>query len=206
MAYTSRITYPIYDLNASAFLTILQEILQVEMLNQRTAYTKSFLPKLVKTDEYLLNPVSNTDLDPSFCSIVKTKADVTDNRFTTQQANINNYAILVYANGISNLRKILDAIYIILNDTDIKAYLFRLKNSNNENLIWDSGSYFVKSLDTDYDINKSMNDKDVVLGAINLEVAISEVAKLNTYPELTSIEVINKVGNDEIGIKQLINL
>lgn len=203
MAYSSKLTYPIYDNNASLFLEVLRELLEVEMLNQRTTHSKTFLPQTVKRDEYLLNPIADKEIDPSFCSIIKAKMEGTEQRFSNQQNDLNHYIIGVLADGLTNLRKICDTIYIILNDMDVKHYLFLYKNAENENLISDSGQYYVKNFSTDYEVSKTMNDKNIVYGYLILQAEISEVPKINTYDEIDSIDITNKFGTDEKEVNQL---
>lgn len=202
MAYTARLTYSVYDLNSSLFLEVVRELLQAEFINQRLTPALQFLPKIVKTDEYLLNPISDKDIDPAFCSIIKAKMSNTDNRFANQQNDLNSYVIGILADGLTNLRKIADAIYEILNDMDVKNYLFLYKNLNGENLISDSGRYFVESLSTEFEVSKTMNDKNIVYGNLVLNAEISEVTKFNTYADIDQITIDLKLGEDEKNIKQ----
>jgi len=173
-------------------------------LNQRTEHGKTFLPQLVKTDEYLLNPIADKQIDPAFCSIIKAKSDGTEQRFASQQNDLNHYIIGVLANGLENLRKITDAIYIILNGMDVKNYLFLYKNLNGDNLISDSGKYFVKSLSTEYEVSKGLNDKDIIYGSLILQAEIAEVSKFNTYPVVNRIDVTGKYGVNEEEDKEIV--
>lgn len=202
MSYVSKITYPVYNLNSSDFLTIIQEILQVEFLNQRTIHLKTFLPTIVKTDEYLLSPIADKEINPAFCSIIKAKMSSTDQRFSDQQNDDNSYVIGILADGLSNLRKIADAIYEILNDMDIKNYLFTLKNINGDNIISDSGKYLINSLSTDFEVSKTMNDKNIVYGNLVLNAEISEVPIFNTHEEINQVVSEFKLGENEISLTQ----
>lgn len=202
MSYVSKITYPVYNLNSSDFLTIIQEILQVEFLNQRTIHLKTFLPTIVKTDEYLLSPIADKEINPAFCSIIKAKMSSTDQRFSGQQNDDNSYVIGILADGLSNLRKIADAIYEILNDMDIKNYLFTLKNINGDNLISDSGKFYISSLLNDFEVSKTMNDKNIVYGNLVLNAEISEVPKFNTHEEINQVTTEFKLGENEISLTQ----
>ena len=162
MSYISKLTYPIYDLNSSLFVTVLQEILQTEFQNQISTHGKTFLPTEVKTDEYLLSPIADKEINPAFCSIIKAKMSNTDQRFSVQQNDANSYIIGILADGLTNLRKIGDAIYTILNDMDVKNYLFLYENTEGDKIISDSGQYFVNSLSTDYEVSKTKNKKNIV--------------------------------------------
>ena len=85
MSYTSSIlTYPIYDLNSSEFVTLLKQILEVEFNNQIDNHSIDFLPTTVETDSYLLSPVSDTEIDPAFVSIIKAKMTRSDYRYHNQ--------------------------------------------------------------------------------------------------------------------------
>lgn len=202
MAYTSILTYPIYDLNSSDFIQLIADILKTEFLNQRTVHGKTFLPIDVKKDEYLLSPISDKEINPAFCSVIKAKMDSTEQRFSNQQNELNTYIIGILADGLSNLRKIADAIYIILNDMSIKNYIFLYKNALGHNLISDSGQYKVSSLSTEYEVTKTMNDKNIVYGFLALNAEISEVPKLNTYTEIEGVTIEYKLGDNEINLTQ----
>lgn len=204
--YTPLLTYPIYDLNSSEFIELIRTILEVEFNNQITEHSKTFLPTVVKKDEYLLSPVSDKEINPAFCSVIKAKMESTERRFADQQNDSNSYIIGVLANGLDNLRKITDAIYEILNDMDVKNYLFLCKNANGDNLISNSGEYFIKNLSTEYEVSKTMNDKNIVYGYLVLNAEIAEVPKLNTYTKITEVSTDFKMGENEINIKQTTNL
>lgn len=207
MAYTAKLTYPVYDSNSSLFLEELKAVLQAEFTSQRSApFSKTFLPKVVKTDEYLLSPIADQEIDPAFCSIIKAKMKGTENRFSNQQNELNYYIVGVLADGLTNLRKILDAISIILNDMDVKIYLFQYKNALGENLMSDSGQYMVESLSTEYEVSKTMNNKNIVYGSLILQAEIAEIPKLNTYTEIEEIELNLDLGANEININQTTNL
>lgn len=125
--YSSKITYPILELNSSFFLETLRNVLQIELLKQRSSFGKTFLPQIVKKDDYLLNPIADSDLNPSFCAIVKAKT-VDDKSGAKQQQNTNTtYMVVVGAYGLLNLRKIQDVIFQILNDLDVKHYFQKLQ-------------------------------------------------------------------------------
>lgn len=205
MAYTSQITYPIYDLNSTEFMEVVRELLQIEMLNQRTAHGKAYLPQLVKGDDYLVNPISDTDINPAFCSITKAKMESTDHNFPTQQNNMNYYIISLLAKGIDNLRKIADAIYIILNDLDIKMYLSLATSTNGDKLLYTKSSLEIKSLSTEIEERKTVNEKDVVYGNLVLQAQITEVVQKNTYPEIEGINEVHEIGSDEKEITQITN-
>jgi hypothetical protein len=205
MAYTVKLTYPVYDLNSSEFIEIIRTILETEFANQISVHGKTFLPTSVKTDEYLLNPVASKEINPAFCSIIKAKMSNTDNRFSDQQNDSNNYIIGILADGLTNLRKIADAIYEILNDMDVKNYIFLHKNSEGDEIISDSGQYFVSSLSTEYEISKTMNDKNIVYGSLVLNAEIAEVPKLNTHPEIVGITTEHKLGENKINITETTN-
>lgn len=203
MAYTAQITYPIYDLNATLFQEVVREVLQAELVKQRTTFSKTFLPQLVKTDEYLTNQISEADLNPAFCSVVKAKTDGTDQQFTGQQNNLNYYIISVYAFGLDNLRKITDALYIILNDEVIKQYFFLYQNTNGDNVISDSGKYKVNNLSTEIEVKETTNNKDVIYGSLILQAEIAEVTQLNTFADFDSIEVTHQLGENETELIQI---
>jgi hypothetical protein len=207
MAYTAKITYGVYDLNSTYFMGLIKTILEAEFTKQRlTPLSKTFLPKAVKTDEYLLSPIADKEIDPAFCSIIKAKMEGTDQRFSSQQNEMNTYIIGILADGLTNLRKIADAIYIILNDMDVKDYIFKYQNSSGENLISDSLKYQVKSLSTDFEVSKTMNDKEIVYGSIILQAEISETPKFNTHDLIGSVDLGLQVGENEIQINQLTSL
>jgi hypothetical protein len=204
MAYTAKLTYDVYESNSSLFLEVLRTVLETEFAKQRlTPALAAYLPKTVKTDEYLMSPIADKEIDPSFCSIIKEKWENTEYRYPGQQNDLNHYVIGILANGLTDLRKIADAIYIILNDMDVKSYLFLYKNALGENLISDSGQYYIKTLSTEYEIEKTMNDKNVVYGHLVLQAEIAEVTKFNTYPDIDSVDVTLQVGDNQIELKQL---
>ncbi len=125
--YSSKITYPILELNSSFFLETLRSVLEVELLKQRSSFGKTFLPILVKKDEYLLNPIADSDMNPSFCAIVKAKT-LDDKSGAKEQQNTNTtYMVVVAAYGLDNLRKIQDVIFQILNDLNVKHYFQQLQ-------------------------------------------------------------------------------
>ena len=204
--YTSLLTYPVYDSNSSEFLELIRSILKAEFDKQISTYSKDFLPTEVKTDEYLLAPIADKEINPAFCSIIKAKMDGTDRRFSDQQNDNNSYIIGVLADGLLNLRKILDSIYIILNDMSIKAYIFKYKNANQETLISNSGEFYVKGLSTEFEVSKTMNDKQIIYGYLVLNAEIAEVPKLNTYTAIEGVDVNLKVGADQKDIEITTNL
>lgn len=204
--YTSLLTYPIYDLNSSEFIELIRTILEIEFNNQITEHSKTFLPTVVKKDEYLLSPVSDKEINPAFCSVIKAKMNNTEYRFSNQQNELNSYVIGILANGLENLRKIADAIYEILNDMDVKNYLFHYKNALGDNLISDSGEFYISSLSTEYEVSKTMNDKNIIYGSLVLNAQIAEVPKENTHSQLEGVTIDHKVGENEINIKQTTNL
>jgi len=207
MAYTAKLTYSIYDSNSSLFLELLKTILETEFTAQRIApHLKTFLPKAVQTDEYLLSPIADKEIDPAFCSIIKAQMKGTENRFAGQQNELNYFIIGVLANGLANLRKILDAISIILNDNDVKIYLFQYKNALGENLISNSSQYMIKELSSEFEVSKTINDKNIVYGSLILQAEISEVVKLNTYTPINSVDLNLELGNNEVNINQITNL
>lgn len=197
MAYTSKINYSIYDLNSSLFVDVIKEVLQVEFLKQRTTYSKTFLPQVVKKDEYLLSPISDKDIDPAFCSVIKAKMEGTEQRFSEQQSDDNMYIIGILANGLENLRKIADAVYIILNDHNVKNYIWSYADSEGNKLISDSGKYFVKSLSTEYEVSKTMNDKEIVYGSLVLGAEIAEIPLIGTYADFEGANITLEAGEDK---------
>jgi hypothetical protein len=200
--YSAKITYGVYDSNSSLFLELIRTIIETEFTKQRNTLSKTFLPKTVKGDEYLLSPIADKEIDPAFCSIIKAKMEGTNQRFADHQDDLNHYIIGIMADGLVNLRKITDAVYIILNDMDVKNYIFNYQNSEGENLISDSGKYFVKNLSTEFEVSKTMNDKEIVYGYLVLQAEICEVTKFNTHPEIEYISTTNKLGANEIELKQ----
>lgn len=204
MSYTvPKLTYSVYDLNSSKFLTIIRDILELEFNNQRTIHGNTFLPTQVRTDEYLLNPIADKEINPAFCSIIKAKMTSTEHRFANQQNDLNSYIIGILADGLTNLRRIGDAIYEILNDMDVKNYLFLYKNSEGDQIISDSGQYFVSSLSTEYEISKTVNDKNIVYGNLVLNAQIAEVPIFNEHPDIEEISSDIQVGGNETSVKQL---
>ena len=206
MAYTARITYPVYDLNSTEFVTLIKSILEAEFVKQRTDFLKTFLPATVKTDEYLLNPIADKEINPAFVSIIKAKMKNTDSRIFGQQNDLNSYIIGILADGLTNLRKIADAIYEILNDMSVKNYLFLYENSNGDKIISDSGQYFVESLSTDFEISKTVNDKDIVYGSLVLNTEIAETPKYNTTTLIDGVDITHNLGVNEIEVIQTSNL
>lgn len=203
MSYTiPKITYSVYDLNSSLFIDVIKNILEVEFNNQITVHGNTFLPVAIKTDEYLLNPISDTDINPSFVSIIKAKMTNKEGIYHEQQNNSNSYVIGILADGLENLRKIGDAIYEILNDMDIKNYVFLYKNANGEQIISDSGKYFINSLSTEFEVSKTINDKNIIYGNLVLNAEISESAKFNTHAEINNATTDFKFGENEINVTQ----
>ena len=202
MSYTALITYAVYDLNSSLFMDLIQEVLIAEFTKQRATFSKTFLPKTVQLNSYLLNPIANKEIDPAFCSIIKAKMANTDRRFADQQNDSNSYIIGILADGLDNLRKIADAIYEILNDMDVKNYLFLYKNANEDNLISNSGEFYISALSTDFEVSKTMNDKNIVYGYLVLNAEIAEVPKFNTFTEINQITTDLKLGENEINLEQ----
>jgi hypothetical protein len=200
MAYESKITYEVDDLNSSIFLEMIREILQVEFLNQRTEHSKTFLPQLVKKDEYLLSPVVDKEIDPAFCSVIKASMQNTDSRYFNQNNDTNQYIIGILANGLENLRKIADAVFMILNDLDIKNYLFTFKDANGTQLISDSAEYYIQNLSTEYEVTKTMNNREIVYGSLVLNAQIAEVPLQNEYPDLEGID--SKITIHDQDVKQ----
>jgi hypothetical protein len=187
-------------------MDLVKEVLEAEFQEQILTYSKTFLPVLVNKDKYLLNPINDTEINPAYCSIIKAKAVNTDFQFHGQESNKNSYVIGVLADGLENLRKILDAIYVILTDMDVKNYIFLYKNSNNDLIVSDSGSYKVASLSTEYQVSKTINDKDIIYGSLVLEVDINEKAKFNTYAAFEGADITHKLGANEIELQQNENI
>lgn len=183
MAYISLITYGIYDLNSSLFLELIREILEVEFNKQRNQFAKTFLPKIVKKDEYLLSPVSDTDINPAFCSVIKAASKNAENHFHQQSNEDNTFIIGVLADGLENLRKILDSIYIILNDMDVKNYLFTY------GILSDTGKYRINQMNHEFEVSKTSNDKNIVYGSLTLQAEIAEIAKENLRKTLKEVGV-----------------
>lgn len=142
--YTAKITYPISELNSSFFLEKLRNVLEVELLNQRNVFAKTFLPQVVKKDDYLLNPITDSDLNPSFCAVVKAKADDSKKGFNELQVLKTIYLVKIAAYGLENLRQIQDVIFQILNDLDVKHYFFKLQREVLSGDILQGVEYFVK--------------------------------------------------------------
>ena len=107
MSYSALLTYEVYDLNSSLFLGLIKEVLEAEFTKQIEDYDNDFLPASVKTDEYLLNPVSDLDINPSFCSVIKAKSVSGENQFHNQTNEKNTFIIGILAEGLENLRKIM---------------------------------------------------------------------------------------------------
>lgn len=201
--YSPLLTYGVYDLNSSLFLEVLRNVLEVELSNQVANKGKTFLPLSVKKDEYLLNPVSDLDINPAFCSILKAKQVKAESNFHQQSNEKNTYIIGILAEGLENLRKIADAIFIILNDMDVKNYLFTYKDAQGNNLIADSGTYRVISLSNEFEVSQTINDRNIIYGSLSLEVDIAEIAKLNTYNKLTEVDTTLQLSNERIHDQEL---
>lgn len=201
--YTSLITYPVYNLNSSEFAIMIKDILQAEFTEQRATHNKTFLPTIVKTDEYLVNKIMDSDINPAFCSVIKDSSSSTDNRFGVQNNDNNKFVIQILAKGLENLRKISDAIYEILNDLDVQNYIFSYKNALGQQIISDSGKYFISSMNSDFDVKKTINDKDIINGHLVLNAEIAEIPKENTHSELIEMNVDHKLGENETNIKQI---
>jgi hypothetical protein len=202
MSYTAKITYPVYDLNSSLFMGLIQDVLIAEFTEQRATHTKMFLPKDVQLDSYLLNPIADKEIDPAFCSIIKAKMSNTDRRFADQQNDSNSYIIGILADGLDNLRKIADAIYIILNDMDVKNYLFLYENASGDKIISNSGEYYISALSTEFEVSKTMNDRNIVYGYLVLNAEIAEVPKYNTHTPIDQITTNLKLGVNETDLEQ----
>lgn len=200
--YTTRITYPVYDLNSSEFVTLIKNVLQAEFTEQIASHGKSFLPTVVKADEYLVDKIMDSEINPAFCSIIKAKSAGTDQRFGNQDNNENLFVIQILAKGLSNLRNISDAIYEILNDMDVKDYIFKYRNALNQQIISDSGKYFVSSTVFEFDVKKTINDKDIINGHLVLNAEIAEIPKENQHGALDGANVDHKLGENEINITQ----
>lgn len=192
--YSSLITYSIYDLNSSLFLELIREVLDVEFTKQRDEFGNTFLPIEVKTDEYLVNPVSDLDINPAFCSVIKATSSNGENHFHSQSNEVNTYLVRVLADGLENLRKILDSVFIILNDMDIKSYLFTCKNSNGDKIISNDGMYRVNQMSNEFEEQKTINDKNIVGGYLTLQAEITETSKFNLHPLLTEANTELQVG------------
>lgn len=141
--YSAKITYPISELNSSFFLEELRNVLEVELLNQRTIFGKTFLPQVVKKDDFLLNPITDSDLNPSFCAVVKAKSEDSEKGFNELQVLKTIYLVKIAAYGLNNLRQIQDVIFSILNDLDVKHYFFQLKREVLSGNILQDVEYFV---------------------------------------------------------------
>lgn len=183
MSYSPVITYEVYDLNSSLFLALIKEILEAEFAVQIEEYENDFLPSAVKTDEYLLNPVSDLDIDPSFCSVIKAKSVNGENQFHKQTNEKNTFIIGILAEGLESLRKISDAIYIILNDMDVKNYIFL------QGLLSNSEAYKITELSSEFQVSKTINDREIVYGYLTLEAEIAETSKFNTFEAVNEINV-----------------
>lgn len=204
MAYTSKITYPVYDLNSTLFVELVREVLQVEFLEQRNNHSKDYLPLVVKNDEYLVNPISDEEINPAYCAVTRAKSEIEGQLFK-QENLVNSFIIQVVANGLENLRKVTDAIFIILNDMDVKHYFFQYKNDDNQNIIFDSSLYKIDSISTDITTKKVINNKDVVMGNLVLQAGIAEVVKYNKTTQTEGASTSHKIGESQIEIKQETN-
>lgn len=200
--YSSLITYSTYDLNSSLFLEIIREILEIEFTKQINDFSNNFLPVEVKKDEYLLNPISDQDINPAFCSVIKAAANNAENQFHGQSNETNNFIVGVLADGLENLRKILDTVYIILNDMDIKNYIFTYKNADGNLILSDTGSYRVNQMSNEFEVSKTKNDKNITYGFLTLQAEIAEVSKENLHPDLVEVNTELKLGENEISIVQ----
>lgn len=198
MAYKAQITYPVYELNSTEFMNVVKEVLQVEMLNQRTTHGKTYLPIEVKGDDYLVNPINSNDLNPAFCSIAKPEFKKGDVNFSKQQNNNVIYIISILAKGLNDLRKIADSIYIILNDLDVKTYLSQAKSTRGDLMLFRKESFMVNSLSTEIEERKTVNDKNVLYGNLIVEAQIAEVTQFNTYTPIDSVDLKVQLGNEEI--------
>jgi len=202
MIYSPKITYPIYDLNSSLFLEIIRNILETEFQNQINIFGNLFLPISVSSDSYLLDPISDKEINPAFCSIIKAKSINLENQFHSQENIKNTFIIGILADGIENLRKICDAIYIILNDMEIKSYIFLITNEAGEKLISDDSSFKVSSMSTEFEVSKTMNDKNIVYGSIQLEAEIEESFKFNIHVPLKEVHITHQLGENLTELKQ----
>ena len=204
--YNSVITYEIQDLNSSAFMDLIKEILEAEFQEQTATHSKTFLPVSVQKDSYLLDPINDNEINPAYCSIIKAKADNAQNNFHEQESVKNSYIIGVLANGLENLRKILDAIYVILNDMDVKNYVFHYKDASGNLIVSNSDEYRVSSLSTEYQVSKTINDQNIIYGSLVLEAEIAEIATFNTYNEIEGANITHKLGDNETEILQTENI
>lgn len=204
--YSSLITYSIQDLNSSTFMDLIKEILEAEFQEQILTYAKTFLPVVVQKDSFLLDPINDTEINPAYCSIIKAKADNAQNNFHEQENIKNSYIIGVLANGLENLRKILDAIYTILTDMDVKNYIFLYKNAGGNSIISNSDAYRVSSLSTEYQVSKTINDQNIIYGSLVLEAEIAEIATLNTFTAIEGVDTTHKLGDNAKEILQTDNL
>lgn len=203
MAYASQITYEVYDLNSTEFLRLVQEVLHVEMLNQRATHNKTFLPQIVRGDDYLVDKIADKDINPSFCAISKAKMEGSESNFASQQNNLNYYIISIMANGLENLRKVADSIYVILNDLDVKTYLSMVEDSNGCKIVFNKSTLKISSLSTEFEVKKTENNRDVIYGNLILEAQIVEKTRLNTSTPINSVDLTNKFGEDKKEIKTL---
>jgi hypothetical protein len=199
--YSTLITYPVYDLNSSEFVGVIQDVLQKEFINQTDNHSIDYLPVVVNTDEHLTSPIADSVMNPAYVSVIKGASKDSEHFFFEQNSDLNYFVIGVNAYGLANLRKIQDAIYIILNDMDVKHYLWQLKNDDGENYISDSGMYKVIKNDSQFEEKKTINDKDVVYGSLILQVQIAEVVKQNTYPDLEGMNTDLNLGENKTSVK-----
>lgn len=203
MAYLPQLTYPVYDLNSTEFMEVVREVLQVEMLNQKNNHSKPFLPEKVNPDEYLLNGIAPTEMNPSYCAIVKAKMDGTEDNFPSQQNNNNIYIISILAYGLEDLRKIADSIYVILNDLNVRTYLSQVESVRGDKLVYNKSTLKVSSLSTEIKEKKTLNNEDAIYGNLIFEAQIVEKTQLNTSTPIDSVHVDNKFGENEKEVKQI---
>lgn len=201
--YVQQLTYPIYDLNSTLFAEEIRNVLEVEFNSQITNHGKDFLPTVVKADGYLVNPINaDSDLNPAFVAITRSNSD-NDSGFQFKQTNLDNtYIIQIVAIGLDNLRKIADAIFIILNDMNVKHYFNKLKNSYGEEIIYNPDTYKIESITTDLQASKTNGNKDVVMGNLRLTASIAETVKFNETTPINSVVLTNEIGEDKIAITQ----
>lgn len=204
--YTSQLTYPVYDLNSTEFMEVVREVLQVEMLNQKNNHGKSFLPEKVNPDRYLLNGIADTEMNPSYCAIAKAKMNGTEDNFSIQQNNNNIYIISILAYGLSDLRKIADSIYVILNDSDVRIYLNEVESVRGDKLVFRKSAMRISSLSTEIEEKKTKDNKDAIYGNLIFEAQIVERTQLNTSTPIDSVYVDTRFGEDEKKIEQVTEL
>jgi hypothetical protein len=188
--YQSKITYPISELNSSFFLEELRKVLEIELLNQRNNFTKTFLPESVKKDDFLLNPITDSDLNPAFCAIVKAKSIDNKEGFNEIQVIDNTFLVKIAAYGLDNLRKIQDVIFQILNDLDVKHYFYQLKREILSGDIIQDVEYLVQGANLEF---VTYNGNDYLDG----ETFIG-VENITTYDKDTGNEIVVNPENNII--------